>query len=63
VPVLLGLVYVALWFKARVWDNAGPRVPHRVELAGALDGKAEQKTEDGAATADTSAPHSHREST
>jgi hypothetical protein len=61
VPVLLGLVYVALWFKARVWDKAGPRVPHRVEFAGALDGKAEQKTEDGAATAaDT---HKHGEST
>jgi hypothetical protein len=62
--VLLGLVYVALWFKARVWDKADPRVPHRVELAGTPDGKAEQKTKNDAATvADTFAPHSHGEST
>jgi ACR3 family arsenite transporter len=63
VPVLLGLVYVALWFKARVWDKAGPTVPHRVELAGAAVQEVVQKTTDDAApAAATLAPHKHTES-
>jgi hypothetical protein len=57
--VLLGLVYVALWFKARAWDKAGPRVPHHVELAGALDGETEEKTKDGAASAADTSTHKH----
>uniref|UniRef100_A0A383W304 Arsenical-resistance protein n=1 Tax=Tetradesmus obliquus TaxID=3088 RepID=A0A383W304_TETOB len=28
VPVLLGLVYVALWLKPRVWEKAGSRAAH-----------------------------------
>jgi hypothetical protein len=58
VPVLLGLVYVALWFKARVWDKAGPReVAHSAELAGESRavGQVAQKAKDLAAAPDTSA--------
>jgi hypothetical protein len=58
VPVLLGLVYVALWFKARVWDKAGPRTPQGVEC-----GRVEQKTKDAAATAEDTSADKYGEST
>jgi hypothetical protein len=53
VPVLLGLVYVALWFKDRVWDRSGHRVSHSVAgaagPAGALGLCSHELTAAGAA--------------